>query len=45
MRSRNTGHVDPHARARPTFRAVVGLLLFMLVVGVLAYLAARFGLL
>lgn len=45
MRSRNTGHLDPNARPRPTLRAVVGLLLLMLAAGVLAFVAARVGLL
>jgi hypothetical protein len=45
MASRNTGHVDPHARPRPTRTAIKGLLWLMLIAGLAAYLAARVGLL
>lgn len=42
---RNTGHLDPRPRARPTATAVTGLLLLMLLAGVAAYVAARVGVL
>lgn len=45
MASRNTGHLDPHARPRPTLTAVTGLILFLIIAGVAAFLAARAGLL
>lgn len=45
MASRNTGHLDPHARPRPTLTAIKGLLWLMLIAGVAAYLAARMGIL
>lgn len=45
MAPRNTGHLDPSARPRPTLTAITGLLFLMLFAGVAAYVAARVGLL
>lgn len=45
MAPRNTGHLDPSARPRPTLTAISGLLILMLFAGVAAYVAARMGLL